>query len=118
MLRTAGVALAALVACTPVSESPGGSPAADSLRVSLVEDYYWPSEASTSGGVAIDVFPLVTALVVESRSGRPLTAEDEAVSREAASAHCGAAGQVFAQSSNAHLSEGAWAFSPCQPSLT
>lgn len=114
-LRVLGlVAALALAACT----SAGGAPASEygPLRVSLVEDYFWPAPAEIggeAGAAEIDVFPLVTALVVQRRDGRPLGPGDEAASRDAARAYCRDRGLRFPSGSQSRLSDGAWAFPAC-----
>lgn len=97
----------ALAACT----GAGGTSTMDhgALRVTLVEDYYWPA----SGPSEIEVFPLVTALVVSRRDGRPLDTRDEGISREAADAYCSERGLRFPAESASRLNDGAWAFPPC-----
>jgi hypothetical protein len=80
------------------------------LRVTLVEDFYWAS--SIPGHPEVEVFPLVTALVVSPVSGGSLTQGDEAAARAAVTAHCAALGvEDYDPSSN--FSDDGWAFSPC-----
>ncbi|GAB1364384.1 hypothetical protein MASR1M32_36200 [Rhodobacter sp.] len=80
------------------------------LRVTQVEDYYWP--ASPAANPEVEVFPLVTALVVGAADGSALGRSDESAARAAATAHCAALGTA-AYAPSSRLAEGAWAFSPC-----
>ena len=118
MSRGVGIALLlAVSACTSADAPSVAAQENGLLRVSLVEDYYWPSPAANGEGPEVEVFPLVTALVVDRRDGRPLAPRDEAASREAARAYCDANGQRFPAEAPARLSGGAWAFPPCQAAL-
>lgn len=107
----------ALSGCTTASPPAGAGEAEGPLRVKLVEDYYWPSAVAGRGlggtDTEIEVFPLVPALVVEHRDGRPLGADEEGASRAAAGRHCAALGLRFVPDATGRLADGAWAFAPC-----
>ena len=79
------------------------------LRVMLVDDYYWPQQAAPG----IEVFPLVTALVVDRRDGSPLRPADEAASRAAARAWCEGEGRQLTVAAQSRFADGKWAFAPC-----
>src|ERR687890_642004 len=104
-----------LVACVPVGRS-SALLAEDGreLRVTLTQDYFWPTSKAVTGSDGeqhmIDVFPLVTAMVVSRFDGKPLHHEDELLSRTAAQRYCAASGKRFPEGTAGRLSEGAWAF--------
>jgi len=91
------------------------------LRVMTDDSYFWPETTTTPGAdgqsILIDVFPLVTALVVTRRDGGELGRTDEARARAAATAHCAALGRTGppsgSTSADSRLAAGAWAFFPC-----
>ena len=87
------------------------------LSVAIVEDYLWPESVevrSPSGEVnVIDVFPLVTALVVSAADGSALGQGDESASRAAAESFCVLGGGRFDPEGKSKLSEGPWAFQSC-----
>ena len=112
MLRIVSVlSIAALAGCTSLQASEDAA-----LRVRQVDDYYWPQAVAGPAQRAetIDVFPLVTALLVERRDGRPLGLDDEAASRAAARAVCAARGERHGEAALSRLQEGTWAFSTCE----
>lgn len=88
--------------------------AEDGLRVRLVEDYSWPS-SQMIGDVAVDIFPLVDALVVDRPSGPPLTADDEESARAAARRHCMSTGGQWPGDAPVRFDKGAFAFPACRP---
>ena len=79
------------------------------LRVDLVEDFYWAE--SPADHPEVEVFPLVTALVV-SDPHRPMSEADGAAARAAATAHCRELG-ISAYNPRSRFSDGTWAFSNC-----
>lgn len=87
------------------------------LSVAIVEDYLWPESVevrSPSGEVnMIDVFPLVTALVVSAADGSALGQGDEGASRAAAESFCVLGGGRFDTEGKSRLNEGRWAFQSC-----
>lgn len=100
------LATAACVAPEGPVQTVGGR----ALKVTQVEDYSWP--ASPAANPEVEVFPIVTALVVSAADGSALGRADESAARAAATAHCAALGSAgYAPSSR--FAEGAWAFSPC-----
>jgi hypothetical protein len=85
-----------------------------SLHVSLADDVYWPQPVRR-GDAEIEVFPLVTALVVDRPGGDPLTRSDRAASEEAVKAFCRDRGQRSAPLTVARWDSGTWMFPPCLP---
>lgn len=108
-----------LLVLTACSAEPGRSNrplVGGALIVALDESYYWPAEAAvaTSAGAAqsIDVFPLVTALVVTRRDGTAMTEGEEDLARATAEAHCRGLGRQV-PGDQSRLADGAWAFPAC-----
>lgn len=79
------------------------------LRVERVEGFPWPAEARAG----VEVFPLVTALVVAHPSGGALGPDDAAASFAAARDWCRAQGADLAARAPARLNAGRWAFPAC-----
>jgi hypothetical protein len=113
------LALAALLAgCLSTPPPPEvGSPAAPTLRVRAVADYYWPAP-KTVGDVEIEVFPVVDVLVVDRPGGPPLGPGDVAASRRAARAYCSARGGTLGQDAEARVADGTIAFRTCSEPTT
>lgn len=111
-----GYLLLPMLVVAACSAGPGSSVDGGALTVALDESYYWPADAAvaTSGGAAqsIDVFPLVTALVVTRRDGTAMTEGDEEFARAAAEAHCRGMGRQV-PGDQSRLADGAWAFPAC-----
>jgi hypothetical protein len=83
------------------------------LQVATDDGYYWPAPVpDPASGTEIEVFPLVTALVVTRRDGLPMDRSAEAVARQAANAHCAGLG-LGGPGASARYANGAWAFFPC-----
>ena len=80
------------------------------MKVTLVQDYYWP--ASPPANPEVEVFPIVTALVVSAADGSALARTDETSALTAATTHCAALGSA-AYAPSSRFADGAWAFSPC-----
>jgi hypothetical protein len=81
------------------------------LQVATDEEYFWPASFAHEGG-EIDVFPIVTALVVTRRDGAPLGTADEVAARTAVEAHCAGLG-LGAPAADSRMADGAWAFPLC-----
>lgn len=118
MVRAGGLAaLLSLASCLAADPPSVATMERGALRVTLVEDYLWPGALTTDdpdgGRLEVDVFPLVTALVVGRHDGRPMRPQDESAGREAARAYCDARGQRLPAGAG-RLNDGAWAFPPCR----
>jgi hypothetical protein len=111
------IPLLALVACMNAEKPPVLVAQGGALRVTLTQDYFWPSPVKTRGTDGeiheIQPFPYVTALVVDSPDGRPLGPREEAAAREAVGAYCRERGERFPSGASGRLSKGAWAFPTC-----
>ncbi len=99
--------LAACVAGGPSVQTAGG------MDLTVTEDdmYLWPTDMP--GHPEVDVFPLVTALVVARRDGVALDTGDEAAAREAVTAFCADQG-LAGPGPSSRFADGAWAFYPCR----
>lgn len=101
--------------CVPApADSPAVAPP-PGLKVTLDKARYWPATAPEAEGA--EVFPLVPALVVARKDGRPLGPGDEAAARQAVEAHCRGLGKAPPGTDAQYASEGkdagSWAFTPC-----
>ncbi len=103
------VCLAACVGGNASVQTAGGL----DLTVTQDDMYLWP--ADMPGHPEVDVFPLVTALVVARRDGVALTEADEPAAREAVTAFCADQG-LAGSGPSSRFADGAWAFYPCQDS--
>lgn len=86
------------------------------FSVKLEDEFFWPestTEQRPDGTVyQIEVFPIVTALVVSRTDGAPMSETDEGTARAAVEAHCRAL-KMGAPGPKNRFAEGAWAFFPC-----
>jgi hypothetical protein len=86
------------------------------LTVRTDDNYFWPDSfvhKDTDGtDIVIDVFPIVTALVVSRADGKPLTEADEAIARQAVNFYCDDSGAGL-PGSGSRFADGTWAFDLC-----
>jgi hypothetical protein len=117
-MKPALIAILALLLLTACVSPDASTQSIDGTRfgVRLDDHYFWPdsfSHKDTDGTeIIIDVFPIVTALVVSRADGVALAEADEAKAREAVEAHCAARGKGPPVNSS-RLADGAWAFMLC-----
>lgn len=82
------------------------------------DDYFWPDSMTGQNPdgtvLAIDVFPIVTALVVSAPGGPPIERADETAAYAAVQAHCHTRG-LTPPGPYSRFDGNTWAFSDCRP---